>query len=195
MIDYLKGRLADLSPAHIVIECSGIGYFAHISLHTFSQIKKDSEACTLFIHEIIREDAYELYGFADQDERWIFRKLISVSGVGAGTCRMILSALNPAELRQAIMSGNAGLMKSIKGIGIKTAERIIIDLRDKIGGDFDGKQIFSVGSNTARQDALTALSSLGFDRLKAEKTLDKILAELGSDLRVEELVKLALKQL
>jgi Holliday junction DNA helicase RuvA len=108
---------------------------------------------------------------------------------------MILSALNPGEVRQAIVSGNVGLMKSIKGIGTKTAERIIVDLRDKIGIESDGKQIFSVGGNTVRQDALTALSSLGFDRMKTEKTLDKILAEQGPELRVEDLVKLALKQL
>jgi Holliday junction DNA helicase RuvA len=195
MIEYLKGRLADCSPAHAIIDCGGVGYMLQISLHTYSRLDRKADSCLLFTHEIIREDAHELFGFADQDERWVFRKLISVSGVGANTGRMILSALNPGEVRQAIVSGNVGLMKSIKGIGTKTAERIIVDLRDKIGIESDGKQIFSVGGNTVRQDALTALSSLGFDRMKTEKTLDKILAEQGPELRVEDLVKLALKQL
>lgn len=194
MIEFLKGNLDECSPAHAVMDCGGVGYFLHISLFTYTQIQGKKEA-RLLVHEIIREDTHELFGFASADERWVFRKLISVSGVGAGTGRMILSALNPSEVRQAILNGNSGIMKSIKGIGAKTAERIIVDLRDKISGDIPLTEIYSSGGNTARQDALTALSSLGFDRLKAEKTLDKILSSGSPDLRVEDLVKLALKQL
>jgi Holliday junction DNA helicase RuvA len=194
MIEFLKGDLYESSPAHAVVDCGGVGYFLHISLFTYVQIQGKKE-CRLFVHEVIREDTHELYGFASVDERWVFRKLVSVSGVGAGTGRMILSALNPAEVRQAILNGNSGIMKSIKGIGAKTAERIIVDLRDKMSGDTSLLEIYAAGGNTARQDALTALASLGIDRLKAEKTLDKILTSGSEEFRVEDLVKLALKQL
>ncbi len=194
MIEYLNGKLVEKSATHAVIECAGVGYFLHISVHT-SSIIGTAENCKLFVHEIIREDAHEVYGFSDQDERTVFRKLISVSGVGAGTGRMILSSLNPDEIRTAILQENVNLIKGIKGIGAKTAQRIIVDLRDKIGIDSGEREKNIAGGNTTKQDALTALSSLGFDRFKAEKVLDKIISTEGDAISVEALLKLALKQL
>lgn len=179
---------------HIVVECEGIGYFLHVSVHTASKLGA-AEFHKLYIHELIREDAHELYGFIDKDERDVFRKLISVSGVGVGTGRMILSSLSPKEVRQAIHAESVHVIQGIKGIGAKTAQRIIVDLRDKIGYDTnEGEKMFT-GGNTKKQDALIALSSLGFDKAKAEKTLDKVLLAEGENIPVEDLIKLALKQL
>ena len=132
MIHHLSGRLIEKSPTHAIVECGGVGYFLHISLHTFSQIP-DRENCTLFAHQVIRDDAHMLFGFYDKEEREVFLQLISVSGVGATTGRMILSSLSPTEVQHAIMDGDVGLIQKIKGIGAKTAQRIIVDLQDKIG--------------------------------------------------------------
>lgn len=195
MIHHLSGRLIEKSPTHAIVECGGIGYFLHISLHTFSQIP-DRENCTLFAHQVIRDDAHMLFGFYDKEEREVFLQLISVSGVGATTGRMILSSLSPTEVQHAIMDGDVGLIQKIKGIGAKTAQRIIVDLQDKIGKTQTAdREKLVVGGNSARSEALTALSSLGFDKKKTETTVDRILKQAEKELAVEDLIKSALKQL
>jgi len=195
MIHHLSGRLIEKSPTHAIVECGGVGYFLHISLHTFSQIP-DRENCTLFAHQVIRDDAHMLFGFYDKEEREVFLQLISVSGVGATTGRMILSSLSPTEVQHAIMDGDVGLIQKIKGIGAKTAQRIIVDLQDKIGKTKTAdREKLVVGGNSARSEALTALSSLGFDKKKTETTVDRILKQAEKELAVEDLIKSALKQL
>jgi Holliday junction DNA helicase RuvA len=194
MIHHLRGRLTERSLTHAVIECAGVGYYLNISVHTASQLSAD-EACLLLVHEVIREDAHELYGFIDALEREAFRKLIGVSGVGAGTARMVLSSLPPAELAQVITSGNVDALKNIKGIGAKTAQRILVDLQDKFGIDQDLGEKILIGGNTVMNEALTALSSLGFDRTKAHKTLERILSSEGASISVEELIRQALRQM
>lgn len=179
---------------HIVVECAGVGYFVHVSLNTTSKLSSE-EAGYVLIHEVIREDAHELYGFADEGERQLFRKLISVSGVGANTARMILSSLSASDLVSAILSGDVSALQNVKGIGAKTAQRIIVDLHDKFSGDSDITEKLYVGGNTAIGEALSALSSLGFDKTKAQKTLDSIVKTEGTDISVEDLIKKALKQL
>ncbi len=195
MINHLSGKLIEKSPTHAIVECNGVGYKLHISVHTFSSLP-DKENCKIFTHLAIREDAHTLYGFYSEEERTVFRKLISVSGVGANTGRMIMSSLSPDEVKHAILNGDSATIKRVKGIGAKTAQRIIIDLQDKIGkidsGDFEKIQ---VASNTVKTEALSALFTLGFDKTKANKTLDKILMQEGNNIAVEELIKLALKQL
>lgn len=195
MIHHLRGRLIEKSPTHAIVECNGVGYYVHISVNTFSKLP-DEEACMLFTYQVIREDAHQLFGFAEEEERTIFTKLISVSGVGATTGRMIMSSLTPDEVKHAIFSKDVDTIKSIKGIGAKTAQRIIVDLHDKIqkeeGVSFEK---VTVGGNSAKSEALTALSSLGFDKAKSEKTLDKILMQEGDTIALEELIKRALKQL
>lgn len=187
--------MIEKSPTHAIVECGGVGYFLHISLHTYSQLP-ERENITLFTHQVIREDAHVLYGFADPTERQMFLQLISVSGVGAATGRMILSSLSPGEIQQAILDGDVGLIKQIKGIGAKTAQRIIVDLQDKLGKEPTvAVQKLPGTGNSTRGEALTALSSLGFDRKKTETTLDRILQEAGSDMTVEDLIKSALKRL
>lgn len=195
MIHHLSGRLIEKSPTHAIVECGGVGYFLHISLHTFSQIP-DRENCTLFAHQVIRDDAHMLFGFYDKEEREVFLQLISVSGVGATTGRMILSSLSPTEVQHAILDGDVGLIQKIKGIGAKTAQRIIVDLQDKIGKTQTAdREKLVVGGNSARSEALTALSSLGFDKKKTETTVDRILKQAEKELAVEDLIKSALKQL
>jgi Holliday junction DNA helicase RuvA len=194
MIHHINGRLVEKSPTHAIIECGGVGYFLHISLTTFSKLP-ETEACKLYVHEIIREDAHELYGFSDPSEREAFRKLISVSGVGAGTARMVLSSLAPGELASAILGGDVDALKNIKGIGAKTVQRILVDLQGKFGADEDFVEKIIPLGNTAINEALTALSSLGFDRTKAHKTLDRILKAEGPDLPVEELIRQAFRQM
>lgn len=192
MITHLKGRLVEKTPTYAVIECGGIGYLVHISLNTFASLGAD-ESCKLFTHFVVREDAQMLYGFLEEDERVIFRDLISVSGVGANTARMILSAMTPPQVRQAILGGNVTALKAIKGIGAKSAERIIVDLKDKIGsGDLNIEKIYSKG-NTIRTEALSALSVLGIDRKKAEKAIDQLFSDGHADLPVEEMIKRVLK--
>jgi Holliday junction DNA helicase RuvA len=193
MIDYIKGTITQITPAFIVIETGGIGYFINISLTTFSKLEGKSEL-KMMVHEVIREDAHQLYGFADQEERDIFRHLISVSGVGASTARMMLSSLSPAEIEKSIISSDADLLKSVKGIGLKTAQRIIIDLRDKIGKLAGSGEIFAFADNTRRDEALSALVMLGFAKGAVSKVLDKIVRE-EKDLTVEEMIKRALKNL
>src|SRR5688500_19175866 len=170
MYSHFDGKLVEKNPAYVVIECAGVGYHLNISLNTFAKIGAD-EKCRLYAHLAVREDAHVLYGFHDLDERELFLKLISVSGVGASTARMILSSLSPDEIRSHINSGNVGALKSVKGIGEKTAQRIIVDLAGKLGET--SKNNFLVSHNKLKEEALLALISLGFARNAAEKSLDK----------------------
>lgn len=193
MIDYIKGTITQITPAFIIIETGGVGYFINISLTTFSKLEGKSEL-KMLVHEVIREDAHQLYGFAEKEEREIFRHLISVSGVGASTARMVLSSLTPAEIEKAIIVSDVDLLKSVKGIGLKTAQRIIVDLRDKIGKQAGSGEIFAFADNTRRDEALSALVMLGFAKGAVSKVLDKIVRE-EKNLTVEEIIKRALKNL
>ncbi|MDR0989510.1 MAG: Holliday junction branch migration protein RuvA [Prevotellaceae bacterium] len=202
MIEYLKGGLSELNPATAVIDCGGVGYLANISLNTYAAIQGKRE-CKLYIYEAIREDAYILYGFADKQERELFLLLISVSGIGGNTARMILSALSPAELVNVISTENAQLLKSVKGIGLKTAQRLIVELKDKIKtGTIAAVSTASAGLtgllNTAasqvQEEAVAALTMLGFQQSAAQKVVLEILRE-EADAKVEQVIKLALKRL
>ncbi|MEJ6736629.1 MAG: Holliday junction branch migration protein RuvA [Flavobacteriales bacterium] len=193
MIAQIKGKLIDKTPTYVVIDCGGIGYEVKISLNTFSQIG-EGETCLLYTHFVVREDAQLLYGFKETSERELFRLLISVSGVGSSTAMMILSSLSPSETKQAILNDDVNTLKSVKGIGAKSAERIIIDLRDKIGKVESGTTISLQSNNTVKDEALSALVMLGFGKNPAEKALDKII-KTGDDFTVEELIKRALKSL
>lgn len=194
MYAYFKGKLIEKNPTEVVIECSGIAFILNISLNTYSKIKNEEE-CKLFAHQIVREDAHILYGFATQSEREIFLKLITVNGVGPNTARMILSSLSEEEVIHAILGEQIGVLQSVKGIGGKTAQRIIIDLKDKIGKSDKLPEIFGALHNTKREEALSALVMLGFAKNAAEKTLDKIIKDGMSELPVEGWIKLALKML
>jgi len=196
MIEYIKGSIAELNPASAVIDCNGMGYFINISLNTYSAIQKLNSA-KLYIYEAIREDAYVLYGFADKQERELFLLLISVSGIGGNTARMILSALSPSELANVISSENVNMLKTVKGIGLKTAQRVIVDLKDKI--KITGSDSGNVGStmlqNTEVHDeAVAALTMLGFNTAASQKVVFAILKEEPLA-KVEEVIKLALKRL
>jgi holliday junction DNA helicase RuvA len=193
MIEYLNGHLAELTPAFAVIELNGIGYYVHISLNTFTALKGNKEV-KIFIHEVIREDAHLLYGFHDRDERELFRMLISVSGVGANTGILFLSSLTVNEIKLAIVSGDVERLKSVKGIGLKTAQRIIVELKDKLTKEPVSNDIFISLNNTTREEALSALVTLGFIKKNAEKVVDGILR--GSPGKtVEQIIKDALKQM
>jgi len=194
MIEYIEGRIAEKNPAFIVVDCGGLAYFINVSLNTFSHIKEQGTV-KLFIHQVIREDAHQLYGFFDTDERKVFRHLISVSGVGANTARMILSSLSVADIQKAILSGNVALLQSIKGIGAKSAQRIIVDLKDKIGKSDTGGDSFSPAFSSIREEAVLALSMLGFNKSASEKAIDKIISSQNSAAGVEDLIKQALKNL
>ena len=197
MIEYLKGELAEVAPAMAVIDCNGVGYGINISLNTYSGIQ-GKKAVKLFIYEGIREDAYVLYGFSTKQERELFLLLISVSGIGGNTARMILSALSPAELCNVISSGNDKLLKGVKGIGLKTAQRIIVDLKDKIanvGVESTGKELFPQAIHSeVHEEAVAALTMLGFPAAPSQKVVSAILKEEAA-LPVEKVIKLALKRL
>jgi len=191
MITHLNGRLVEKTPTNIVVECNGVGYFVKISLTTYSAIGAD-ENIKIYTQLQVREDAHTLYGFATLKERLMFNHLISVSGIGANTAILMLSALSSDEIAAAIVGDNVSLIQSIKGIGAKTAQRLIIDLKDKMAKtDFETENIFAV-NNTNQNDALTALLSLGFDKSKAEKAINRIITE---DQSVEDIIKQALKVL
>ena len=193
MIDYIKGPLTRITPAFVVVETGGVGYFINISLNTFSRLENKSDYKVL-VHEVIREDAHLLFGFADEEEREIFRLLISVTGVGASTARMVLSSLKPVEIERAITTSDVNVLKSVKGIGLKTAQRIIVDLRDKVGKTSSDGEIFSISDNTNREEALSALVMLGFAKSAVIKVLDKITRE-ERNLTVEDMIRKALKNL
>jgi len=194
MYDYIKGKVATRTPASAVIESNGVGYFLHISLNTYTRMG-DQESCLLYVHLVVREDAMLLFGFSDPEERELFRQLISVSGVGANTARLILSSLSPQEVIQAIGTANVPLLQKIKGIGAKTAQRIVVDLKDKVGKGLVPQEKMGFLHNTNRDEALSGLIILGFPKMIAEKTLAKIIEKEGTDLTVEELIKLALQMI
>ncbi len=191
MYEYISGKVIEKSPVHIVIENNGLGYFINISLNTFTAVGDNKEA-TLFIHEHIREDVFSLFGFFDNGEREVFRQLISVSGIGANTARMMLSSLPPDEVISAIRTENIPVLTSIKGIGNKTAQRIIIDLKDKVGKLEGDEKLFALKDNTNREEALSALVMLGFNKNASQKAIDKILSKEPNS-KVEQIVKMALK--
>ncbi|MDB2317204.1 Holliday junction branch migration protein RuvA [Flavobacteriales bacterium] len=193
MITHVQGKLVELNPAYAVIDCNGVGYLLHISLNTYSKLG-DSEFCKLFSHLAIKEDSHTLYGFHEELERKVFRLLISVSGVGASTARVILSSMLPEEIRDAIVNEDVALIKSVKGIGAKTAQRIILDLKDKMLKAFDDIEMSVKTGNRNREEALSALEVLGFPMKAVHKLIDKLL-EKDPQIGVEELVKQALKQL
>ncbi|MBL7903777.1 MAG: Holliday junction branch migration protein RuvA [Bacteroidales bacterium] len=192
MYAFIEGKISEINPASVVLDCHGVGYDISISVNTYSVIK-DMGVCRLLTHLAVREDAMVLYGFATEKERILFRHLITVSGVGSGTARLILSSLTPDDLSAAIASGDVALLQRVKGIGGKTAQRIIIDLKDKIGKDPGVKEFLGSAHNTGKQEALSALTLLGFNKSLAEKTIDKILKDEGNALSVEQLIKSALK--
>ncbi len=197
MYEYITGTLAEAAPAYAIVETGGIGYFINISLQTYSEIEGRSEV-KLFLHHIVREDAQILYGFATKIERDLFRMLIGVSGVGGNTARMIQSTYSPSELQNIIATGNATLLKNVKGLGIKTAQKIIVDLSGKVLDLTEGTAtaVAAVGgaANEAFDEALSALVMLGFQKSASDKALRKLLKDNPSA-TVEELVRLALKQL
>lgn len=194
MIDYIKGEIAELTPTSVTIETSGIGYFINISLNTYSSLSELKNA-KLYIYEAIREDAYQLFGFFNKQERELFTLLISVSGIGAGTARMILSSMNPKELTSVIASGNADMLKTVKGIGLKTAQRVIVDLKDKIKiEDFGQDSAAITNSSPSGEEAIAALVMLGFSQPASSKVVSKIIKESPS-ISVENIIKTALKML
>jgi Holliday junction DNA helicase RuvA len=193
MLEFIKGEISELTPTFVVLELNGIGYRINISLFSFSGLQSVT-SCRLYLHQVIREDAHLLFGFTSIDEREVFRLLISVSGVGANTARVILSSMTPDEVKNAVSGGKVDLLKSVKGIGAKTAERIIVDLKDKIGKSSDNSQFFKSADNTLKKEALSALEILGFARKQAEKVIDGLLAG-NSTPAVEDLIKQALKLL
>ena len=193
MFEYLKGAIVTLKPSHLILDVNSVGYFIHISLNTYTRLN-GQETAKIFVHQAIREDAHLLYGFATEPERELFRMLISVNGIGTNTAIMMFSSLSPDEISTAILNENVNLLKSIKGIGVKTAQRVIIDLKDKVGKLPVSEQFVTPMDNTIRNEALSALVMLGFAKKPAEKELDKILAAQPG-LSVENVIKLALKSL
>ena len=193
MLEYIIGVIKEKNPSFVVVENQGIGYFINISLNTFTQIG-DLTEIKIFIHEIIREDTHDYYGFFEWKERDIYRKLISVSGVGPSTARMMLSSLSTDEIIIAISSGDVATIKSVKGIGAKTAQRVIIDLKDKLTKSDEELNIFNEQGNTIKDESLSALIMLGFNKKQAEKTVNKLIKE-NNELSVEDVVKSALKLL
>ena len=193
MYDFFEGRLAEKNPAYAVIDIQGVGYLLNISLYTFSKLPDEGNNLRLYSHLVVKEDALVLYGFAGTDERELFRQLISVSGVGAGTARMILSSLATDDIAEAIVTGNATQLQRIKGIGSKTAQRIIIDLKDKLSKELIPHEKGGFVHNTKKEEALSGLIILGFHKMVAEKALNKVIETKGSALSVEELIRNALK--
>jgi Holliday junction DNA helicase RuvA len=194
MITHIDGILEEKNPAFVVIDVNGVGYLLHISLNTYSALP-DKGRIRLFSHLAIKEDAHTLYGFATKSEREMYRQLISVSGVGPSTARMILSSMTSVECANAIVSGNVAAFKMVKGIGAKSAERIIIDLKDKVSGEILSLENLTTSNNTMKNEALSALVVLGIDKKKAEKIIGDTLQKRGDDITVEELIKIALKSI
>lgn len=192
MYEYIKGILVETAPTYAVVDCGGVGYYINISINTYSKISGEKNIA-LFVHQIVREDVHLLYGFFTKEERALFRQLISVSGIGANTASVMLSSMTVNEIVGAIQTDNVNAIKSVKGIGLKTAQRVIIELKDKVGmAGISGEITFT--SNTIKDEALSALVMLGFVKNQASKILDKIVAD-GGITSVEDLIKHALKQL
>ena len=203
MYEYIQGKLVEINPVYAVVDTGGTGFILQITLNTFTKIS-GLQNCKLYVHQVIREDAHVLFGFADQEERELFRLLISVSGVGPNTARLLLSSLNVTELKEAIVMGQVGVLKSVKGIGEKSAQRIIVDLKDKMDKGTAWTQIVEISHNTIREQSLSGLVILGFPRKVAEKAVDEVIKELrqpahndneAAVLSVERLIKEALKRL
>ena len=192
MYEYFEGRFTEINPAFIVVDCQGVGYYLHISLNTYAKLKDHTQGRVL-THYVVREDAQLLYGFADDSERRLFRLLVTVSGIGSNTARLILSSMTPAEVKQAISSRDASILQKVKGIGIKSAQRIVIDLADKIDKEDLLDHIPMSVNNTLRTEALSALVMLGFQKTIIEKTLERLLKSEEKPLNVEDLIKRALK--
>ena len=193
MITHIRGKLVEKNPTFVIIECNGIGYFLHISLHTYSKIP-DVEAVKLFTYFSVKEDSQTLFGFSDKIEREIFKLLISVSGVGTSIARTMLSSMSPDQIQQAIASEDVATIQSVKGIGAKTAQRVIIDLRDKIVKTYLFSEDSNQTNNTIKEEALSALEVLGFSRKQVEKLVHKIIQE-APDTALENIIKQALKTL
>ena len=193
MITHLKGKLVEKSPTNVVIEVNGTGYWVNISLTTFSQIP-DNENIKLYTHLQIKEDSHSLYGFYSKKEREIFRLLISVSGIGTSTARTMLSSLDPQQVVEAISTNNVSIVQSVKGIGSKTAQRLIIELRDKILKIYDLDETYVNSNNTTREEALSALEVLGINKKSSERLVDNIIKE-NQDISVEEIIKETLKNI
>ena len=196
MITHLNGKIIELSPTHLILDCNGVGYYLNISLNTFSKMNKAvDDNCLILTYLHIREDAHTLFGFFEQEERKIFLMLLSVSGIGASTAMMILSSLNSNEIRMAILKEDIVTLKSIKGIGMKSAQRIIIDLKDKMTDlQLNQGDVFIKSDNIKRNEALSALETLGFLVKDINKVLDNILSE-NPELSVEQVIKMSLKRL
>jgi Holliday junction DNA helicase RuvA len=193
MYDFIRGTIIERNPASVVIEAGGVGYSVHISLNTYTKLNKQPDAL-IYVHQVVREDAHLLFGFADKTERELFRNLISVNGVGANTAIMMLSSLSPDEIATAVTTENVAVLKAVKGIGIKTAQRIIIDLKDKLAKFRENDTIFALPDNTILNESLSALVMLGFVKRDAEKVVTKILQEQPQT-TVESVIKQALKRL
>jgi Holliday junction DNA helicase RuvA len=191
MITHIRGRLIEKNPTYAIIETNGIGYFLNISLNTFSQIP-DNESVILYTYLSVKEDSHTLFGFIDKTEREIFKLLISVSGVGPSIARTMLSSMSTDEIQHAIASGSVDIIQSVKGIGAKTAQRVLVDLKDKISKTYITDEVSVVQNNTNKNEALSALEVLGFSKKQSEKIIDKILKE-DSTLSVAQLIKKALK--
>lgn len=190
MYEFIEGEIIEKTPAYLIVKAGQIGYHLNISVFTYSSIGQATSG-KFFLHQVVREDAQLLFGFAGKEERDIFRLLISVSGVGANTARLILSSMSPSEVKNAILSGNVVALQNIKGIGAKSAQRIIVDLRDKVGKAAETEELFITQDNTVKEEALSALVALGFPRKAVEKNLAKVMK--GEDQSVEDIVKAALK--
>lgn len=193
MITQLKGRMIEKSPTEVVIDCNGVGYMVHISLNTYSKLT-DAESITLFTHLQVKEDSNTLFGFYEKTERNLFRQLISVSGIGASIARTMLSSLSPGEIQSAIISGNTSLIQSVKGIGLKTAQRVIIELKDKVSSISENDNFIGTMSNTNKDEALSALEVLGYSRKNTNKVIETLLNN-SPEMSVEELIKSALNKL
>ena len=193
MITHLEGKLVEKNPTDVVLDCNGVGYFINISLHTYSQIP-DHENLKLYTYLQVREDSQSLYGFSSQTEREIFKLLISVSGIGANTARAMLSSLTPEQVKEGIAGSDVALIQSVKGIGLKTAQRVIIDLKDKVLKVYGMDELSVTQSNTHKDEALSALEVLGFNKKQSEKVVERILQK-EPDALVEHIIKEALKNL
>jgi Holliday junction DNA helicase RuvA len=193
MIAHIQGKLVEKTPTEVVIDCNGVGYHVNISLHTYSLLP-NADFVKLFTHLMVKEDSHSLYGFVEKSEREIFKMLLSVSGIGAGIARTMLSSLEPKQIIQALASGDVATIQSIKGIGGKTAQRAILDLKDKVLKIYDLDEVFMSQSNTNRDEALSALEVLGFVRKASEKIVDKVISQ-NPDATVEVIIKQALKNL
>ena len=193
MIAHIQGKLVEKTPTEVVIDCNGVGYHINISLHTYSLLP-NADFVKLFTHLMVKEDSHSLYGFVEKSEREIFKMLLSVSGIGAGIARTMLSSLEPKQIIQALASGDVATIQYIKGIGGKTAQRAILDLKDKVLKIYDLDEVSVSQSNTNRDEALSALEVLGFVRKASEKIVDKVISQ-NPDATVEVIIKQALKNL